>query len=106
MTRTPLSTETCSCCAITSEQYEAMLSAQHGACAICERPETGRRLAVDHDKKCCPGKYSCGRCVRALLCRACNVRLFRLESGGWHDKAAEYVRHHDARQAQEAVAQT
>jgi hypothetical protein len=27
---------------------------------------------VDHDHTCCPGKKSCGKCIRGFLCRACN----------------------------------
>ncbi|MFO0417777.1 MAG: endonuclease VII domain-containing protein [Planctomycetota bacterium] len=63
---------------LTNENYEAMWSAQNGRCAACGRPEAecGKyRLAVDHDHRCCPGKRSCGRCVRGLLCAACNTAL-------------------------------
>ena len=60
---------------ITIEQYDAMLEAQSGVCAICEKPEvtpnkaTGlpRDLSVDH----CHGKGH----VRALLCSRCNAGL-------------------------------
>jgi hypothetical protein len=61
---------------ITAEQFTTMLEAQNGVCAICRKPPNpkGRvkRLEVDHDHRCCPGKKSCGKCVRGLLCGACN----------------------------------
>lgn len=50
---------------ISVEQYELMLHAQHGVCAICKgRCDTGQRLSVDHD-------HNNGR-NRGLLCRRCN----------------------------------
>jgi len=56
-------------------QYDKLLVAQHGVCAICNRPETLKtaagdavcRLAVDHD-------HATGT-VRGLLCNACNAAL-------------------------------
>lgn len=67
---------------LTMEQYEQMLTAQGGVCFNCKRPETRKtqkghtaRLAVDHDHSCCPGDYTCGKCIRALLCHGCNVSL-------------------------------
>lgn len=56
-------------------QYQDMLDAQDGKCAICLRSFTGMNLAVDHDHSCCPGKTSCGKCVRGLLCNSCNGAL-------------------------------
>lgn len=66
---------------MTLEQYDQMLVAQGGVCAICGRPEeivdrgTRSSLAVDHDHACCPGARSCGRCVRGLICNRCNRML-------------------------------
>ncbi|GAA2694469.1 hypothetical protein GCM10010400_70090 [Streptomyces aculeolatus] len=61
---------------LTLNQYQAMLAAQGGGCAICGgQCSTGRMLAVDHDHKCCPGDRSCGQCVRGLLCGTCNHGL-------------------------------
>lgn len=66
---------------ITSREYEAMLIAQGGGCAICGNPPKSVRLHVDHDHACCPenGK-SCGRCIRGLVCYPCNGKLSVLES--------------------------
>lgn len=32
-------------------------------------------LTVDHDHNCCPGNFSCGKCIRGLICRHCNWAL-------------------------------
>ena len=54
-----------------------MRQRQGDKCAICgvSESESGRTLHVDDDHNCCPGKRSCGKCVRALLCHNCNVGL-------------------------------
>jgi Recombination endonuclease VII len=77
-------------------QYNAMLKAQNGLCAICLNPEPqGVALSVDHDRSCCAGNRSCGKCIRELVCRNCNVGL-----GMFHDDpvtlraAATYVENH------------
>lgn len=62
---------------ITTDQYDELLAAQGGGCAICgtTNPRGRGRFHVDHDHACCPGQYSCGGCVRGLLCGACNPGL-------------------------------
>lgn len=74
---------------ITLERYLEMLAEQGGVCAICKQPETAKRrtdgpvlLSVDHDHSCCPGKKSCGECVRKLLCHLCNHIVGVLETRG------------------------
>lgn len=60
---------------ITTAEYETLLEAQNGVCAICARPESSSRygyLAVDHD-------HETG-VVRGLLCGGCNKAL-----GGFGD---------------------
>jgi hypothetical protein len=71
---------------LTMAEYQAMLKAQGGVCAICggEEPREGASLAVDHDP--------ISGAVRALLCSRCNIAL-----GQMHDDperlrlAADYL---------------
>lgn len=75
---------------MTVEQYEELLAAQGGVCAICgEANKDGRNLAVDHDHSCCPGKKSCGKCIRGLLCSTCNLTL-----GKYNDNAKVFHEMH------------
>lgn len=67
---------------IDAAMYQKLLDDQGHVCRICGKPETAthqsgalRRLSVDHDHKCCPGKASCGKCVRGLLCARCNSAI-------------------------------
>lgn len=62
---------------ISEEIFEIILDQQYGICAICGRhPDVGVEVnAIDHDHRCCPGKFSCGGCIRGILCCLCNTAL-------------------------------
>jgi hypothetical protein len=69
---------------ITEADYLALLEKQGGVCAACGNPPSGakfsgQRLNIDHDHACCPGDYSCGSCIRGLLCVGCNSALGHLQ---------------------------
>jgi Recombination endonuclease VII len=59
------------------------LTEQGGVCEISGQPETSVNkrtgkvypLAIDHDRACCPGNRSCGKCLRGLIRRNLNVAL-------------------------------
>ena len=68
---------------ITQAEYEAMLAAQGGGCAICgDEPAEGQSLHVDH----------LGDRVRGILCVRCNNALGQLkERVDLADRAADYL---------------
>jgi hypothetical protein len=57
---------------LTKDQYMALYDKYNGMCWICKIKEVE---VIDHDHSCCSGSYSCGECVRGLLCTKCNVTL-------------------------------
>jgi recombination endonuclease VII len=70
---------------ISTEDYDNILAAQNGVCAIClQTCSSGKRLAVDHCHK--TGS------VRGLLCVKCNTTLGRMNDDpeNFH-RAAEYL---------------
>ena len=61
---------------LTPESYTLMLDEQGGRCAICGNvPKDDDRFQFDHAHGCCENQFSCGRCVRSLLCSGCNTGL-------------------------------
>lgn len=66
---------------LSQQEYDSLLRMQEGKCPVCNEqlPDdnaVGHDAAViDHDHACCPGRYSCGRCVRGILHRQCNSAI-------------------------------
>jgi hypothetical protein len=56
--------------------FWALLGSQGDRCAVCgtDTP-TNKGWCIDHDRRCCPDKYTCGECVRGILCSNCNTAL-------------------------------
>jgi len=72
---------------LTPEDYDRMLKAQGGACAICRVVKPAKnRLSVDHD-------HATGK-VRGLLCVPCNRALGYFENIEWLPKAQTYLQMH------------
>ena|SRR5215472_12415636 len=72
---------------ITEDEFNQMLEEQRHACGICREPFGRKYVSIDHDHNCCKPKpsgesYSCGECVRGLLCIRCNTWLSWLEKYG------------------------
>lgn len=92
---------------LTPEQYQALYEFQGGRCAICRRgmgnpngDPRKRQLAVDHDHSCCPGKTSCGKCIRGLVDGPCNDVLAHFRDDPVSlERAAAYLRDWPSRQA-------
>jgi hypothetical protein len=72
---------------ISETEYDALFAHQGGACAICRRPPSSKRLAVDHCHKT--------NRVRGLLCDNCNHALGKLhDSPELMRAAAKYLEAH------------
>lgn len=75
---------------LTEQDYQTLVDAQAGLCAICGRPPTkgrGKKLCVDHD-------HTTGE-RRDLLCMECNVGIGSFgEDPNRLLKAAEYLQRH------------
>lgn len=69
---------------ISSVEYETMLTAQSGVCAVCGKPPVKHRLSVDHDHK--------SGLIRGLLCNYCNLRIIgRMTEAALYLAAAGYL---------------
>ncbi|MFF8231020.1 endonuclease domain-containing protein [Streptomyces caelestis] len=76
---------------LTKEFVCLLLRFQEGRCALCGAVGTGQRaMDIDHDHACCPGRRSCGECVRGLVCSSCNFHAL-----GWYEALPPELRTFD-----------
>jgi hypothetical protein len=68
---------------LTLAQYNGLLAAQNGCCAVCSKPPGKIRLSVDHD--------SATMLIRGLLCHGCNTKLIGLEDPAVRATLEAYV---------------
>ena len=82
---------------VTKDYVSALLKTQNGCCPICLKV-LGDNFSIDHDKKCCPGLRSCGKCVRGLLHGSpCNAHIVAVADKFFRDpelfrRTMEYVK--------------
>lgn len=57
---------------ITKDRYEDLVSLFDGKCHACKN---NLGTNIDHSHACCDKSFSCGSCVRGLLCSGCNFAL-------------------------------
>jgi hypothetical protein len=85
---------------ISLEQFQSLLSIQDYRCLICQTDIMDSPRHIDHDHACCPGLYSCGRCIRGILCPGCNKGLGHFDdSPELLEEAANYLRNYNASKA-------
>jgi hypothetical protein len=79
---------------LTESDLDALIQACGSACSICQKPlSTFAEMNIDHDHSCCPGRNSCGKCVRGILCMPCNQGLgFFRDSQDRLSDAIEYLK--------------
>jgi len=77
---------------MTETEFVSRLASQHGRCAVCGDPLPAEAALVDHDHSCCSGQKTCGKCVRGLVCSACNLGLGNLENLAWSVPALAYLK--------------
>lgn len=59
---------------ITEVEWDEKFMQQGGRCMVCGTNDPGTKgWSTDHDHACCPGRRSCGKCIRDILCSRCNV---------------------------------
>lgn len=64
------------------KRFMKIISRQDWSCAVCKTKlyENINELCIDHNHLCCDKAESCGKCIRGILCRKCNMAEGLLKS--------------------------
>lgn len=82
------------------EELVVVYDSQGGCCPICNKSlphpadENGDKWQtnIDHNHACCSTDTTCGKCVRGLLCRDCNLMIGHAKDNlDTLKKAVEYL---------------
>jgi len=65
---------------LSNKEFAELFDRFDGKCWLCRLREA---KVIDHDHACCPGDWTCGKCVRGALCVGCNTRL------GWYERVGQ-----------------
>ena len=77
---------------ITKEVYDSLLNKHSGKCWICKTLDA---VHIDHNHSCCPGGWSCGKCIRGVLCSNCNTAIGLLKDRqDLLEEAKKYLKMH------------
>ena len=68
---------------LTLEDLNTLYLEQNGQCPLCLKELSNPTLEdairwesnIDHNHACCPSDTTCGKCIRGLLCRDCNLMI-------------------------------
>jgi hypothetical protein len=84
---------------LSQADFDAKLAEQGGRCPFCPADDdTPKEWHIDHDHEHCPGMYTCGSCLRDILCRRHNMGLGYFDDDPAQLRAAaDYIEQHRAR---------
>jgi hypothetical protein len=69
---------------LTRAERDFIEAMQSHRCPVCLDPLSGD-MQIDHDHGCCPGKTSCGNCVRGVVHGGCNKTIALYENDTLRD---------------------
>jgi len=80
---------------VSFELFSEKIKEQLGCCAICKK-QLLSKICLDHDHNCCARAFSCGKCIRGLICSYCNIATRFVENIALSCKIYKYLDLHES----------